>query len=157
MSSAALRFSIYDLYASYSSCLDNYLFNEWPDFFTEDCLYQVIPRENYDSDYPLATISLEGQGMLKDRVYGITETLYHAPYYQRHIVSIPLINLSDKNKIMVDANYLVVRTKMNQPSEIMNAGRYIDQIKLTDSGLKFSVKRCVFDSELIPNSLIYPI
>jgi salicylate 5-hydroxylase small subunit len=33
---------------------------------------------------PLATLSFESKGMLKDRVYGIKDTLFHDPYYQRH-------------------------------------------------------------------------
>jgi 3-phenylpropionate/cinnamic acid dioxygenase small subunit len=32
-------------------------------------------------------MALESQGMMKDRVYGITQTIYHGPYYMRHVVS----------------------------------------------------------------------
>ncbi len=56
----------------------------WPEFFTEDCSYRLQPRENHERGFPLATLSFESKGMLKDRVYGIRETLFHDPYYQRH-------------------------------------------------------------------------
>jgi salicylate 5-hydroxylase small subunit len=39
-----------------------------------------VPRENYDRSLPLATLSFESKGMLRDRVYAITETLFHEPY-----------------------------------------------------------------------------
>jgi salicylate 5-hydroxylase small subunit len=29
--------------------------------------------------------------MLKDRVYGVPETLFHDPYYQRHVVGAPVV------------------------------------------------------------------
>ena len=43
-------------------------------------------RENFDRGLPLALIALESQGMMKDRVYGVTQTIYHGPYYTRHVV-----------------------------------------------------------------------
>jgi salicylate 5-hydroxylase small subunit len=95
--------------------------------------------------------------MLKDRVYGVRNTLYHAPYYQRHVVSAPrLIGIEDGN-IRSEANYLVLRTKRDEFSEIFNVGRYIDVIRNTPEGLRFKSRLCIFDSELIKNSIIYPI
>ncbi len=84
-------YALLALYADYTSVADNGEWDRWPDFFTDDCLYRVQPRENHDRGLPLATLSLEGKGMLKDRIYGIRETLFHDPYYQRHIVGTPLI------------------------------------------------------------------
>ena len=33
--------------------------------------------------------------MLEDRVYGIRETLFHDPYYQRHVVGLPVVRRVD--------------------------------------------------------------
>lgn len=145
------------LYAEYSACIDEQRFDEWPDFFTQDCSYRVVARENHDAGLPLAIMSLKGVGGLRDRVYGITSTVFHAPYYQRHIIGLPRITSGDETSLWVEANYLVVRTKRDQPSEVYNAGRYVDRIARTGASLKFADKLCVFDSELIPNSMIYPI
>jgi len=30
----------------YPSTLDNDRLEEWPDLFTDDCLYEIVPREN---------------------------------------------------------------------------------------------------------------
>lgn len=144
------------LYARYAALLDNENYDAWVELFTEDCLYVVQPRENYDAGLPLATMRLESKGMLKDRIYGIRETLYHDPYYQRHLLSLPLIE-DNGDVVNVEMNYLVIRTKAAQPSDILNAGRYLDTLVKTSDGLRFTEKRCIFDSELIPNSLIYPI
>jgi salicylate 5-hydroxylase small subunit len=95
--------------------------------------------------------------MLKDRIYGVTSTLFHAPYYQRHVVGPVRIRGEVEGEIRAEASYLVVRTKRDQPSEVFNAGRYVDRIVRTAAGLRFREKICVFDSELIPNSIIYPV
>jgi salicylate 5-hydroxylase small subunit len=153
----ALRLEVDDLYARYIACLDQRRYDEWPEFFTEECIYKLQPRENYERELPLCTLSFETKGMLKDRVYGITQTLFHQPYYQRHLVSGLQITAVENGTIAAEANYLVIRTKKNELSEVFNCGRYFDQIVRDDGRLKFAAKLAVFDSELIPNSIIYPI
>ena len=150
------RLRIEDLYAEYSACLDDARFEAWPDFFTEDCSYRIVARENYDRGLPLALLSFESRGMLSDRVYGITQTLFHEPYYQRHIVS-GLIVKADDAGYRVRANYVVVQTKVGALPLVYSAGRYVDRIVEVDGSLRFAEKICIFDSELIANSLIYPI
>lgn len=145
------------LYADYAAALDDNRLDEWPEFFTEECVYKVQPRENFERGYPLATLSFESRGMLKDRVYGTTETIFHDPYYQRHVVGVPRILGVEAERIRAEANYAVFRTKPDAMSTVFNVGRYIDTIRRTDAGLKFESRVCVFDSEMIPNSLIYPI
>ena len=61
------------------------------------------------------------------------------------------------NDIRSEANYLVIRTKRDELSEIFNVGRYIDTIRMMPQGLMFKSRLCIFDSELIKNSIIYPI
>jgi salicylate 5-hydroxylase small subunit len=155
--SLLLRLEIEDLYARYSACVDSGSLADWPDFFIDDCVYRVIPRENFERGLPLATLSFESKGMLRDRVYGVTQTLFHQPYYQRHIVSGLRILGEEGGTVRCEANYLVIRTKLSEPSEVFNAGRYLDKIVRTEGGLKFAERLCVFDSELIANSIIYPI
>ncbi|CAN7398204.1 nuclear transport factor 2 family protein [Trinickia sp. LjRoot230] len=145
------------LYADYAAVVNNNEWDKWPEFFTDQCVYKVQPRENYDRGLPLATLSFESKGMLKDRVYGMTETIFHDPYYQRHVVGVPRIHHADDERIEAQANYAVFRTKPDEMSTVFNVGRYIDTIRRTKDGLKFESRLCVFDSEMIANSLIYPI
>ena len=105
----------------------------------------------------MATLLLTSKGMLKDRVYGISETIFHDPYYQRHVVGTPIVRSSADGLIHSEANYAVFRTKLDKESTVYNVGRYIDTVVTTPDGLKFSERVCVYDSEMIPNSIIYPI
>ena len=146
------------LYAAYAHAVDSGQWDLWPAFFIDECSYRLQPRENHERGLPLATLSFEGRGMLEDRVYGIKETLFHDPYYQRHLVGLPLVHKVDANgTIHSEANYAVFRTKLDQASTVFNVGRYIDTVVATPEGLKFATRLCVFDSEMIPNSIIYPI
>ncbi|MBF6029797.1 nuclear transport factor 2 family protein [Pseudomonas sp. P115] len=150
-------FALVALQADYSAALDAADWDRWPEFFTEQCVYKLQPRENHEQGWPLATLSFESKGMLKDRIYGIRETLFHDPYYQRHVVSLPRILGDDGTRIQVETNYAVFRTKPDEPSSVFNVGRYLDSVVRTPDGLRLESRLCVFDSEMIPNSIIYPI
>ena len=146
------------LYAAYAHAVDSGHWDLWPAFFTEQCSYRLQPRENHERNLPLATLSFESRGMLEDRVYGIKETLFHDPYYQRHVVGLPLVHKVDEDgTIHSEANYAVFRTKLNELTSVYNVGRYIDTVVRTPDGLKFASRLVVYDSEMIPNSLIYPL
>ena len=145
------------LYADYASAVDSGDWDLWPDFFVDECSYRLVPRENHERGFPLATLSFESKGMLRDRVYGIRETLFHDPYYQRHVVGAPLVQASEPGRIRSEANYAVFRTKLSELSTVFNVGRYLDVVVRTPAGLKFESRLVVYDSEMIPNSIIYPL
>ena len=145
------------LYSEYASAVDSGNWDLWPEFFTDDCVYRLQPRENHERGFPLATLSFTSKGMLRDRVYGITETLFHDPYYQRHVVGSPVIRTVDAQGYRCEANYAVFRTKLSDASTVFNVGRYLDRVVRTPNGLKFASRECIYDSEMIPNSIIYPV
>ena len=157
----AIDFATYhalvQLYAEYAYAVDSGDWDLWPGFFVEDCRYRLVPRENHERGLPLATLSFESKGMLKDRVYGIRETLFHDPYYQRHVVGAPVILKAEADRFECEANYAVFRTKLSELSSVFSVGRYIDTVVRTDQGLKFASRQVIYDSEMIPNSIIYPI
>ena len=102
--------------------------------------------------------------MLRDCIYGITCTLFHAPYYQRHVIGPLRVRAAGTTGAGVEwwdvqAPYAVFRTRLHQPSEVFNAGRYLDRVARdpADGVLRFAAKRAVFDSENVLNSVIYPI
>ena len=150
-------FELTQLYADYASALDQADWDRWPEFFIDECSYRLQPRENFERGFPLATLSFESKGMLKDRVYGIRDTLFHDPYYQRHIIGTPMLRKVENGRIHSEANYAVFRTKLSELSTVFNVGRSIDEVVRTPEGLRFASRLLVYDSEMIPNSIIYPI
>ena len=154
---ATTRLAVQDLYNDYASCVNDTKFENWPDFFTDECRYRIVSRENFDAGSRMSALHLESKAMLLDRVYGMNETIYHAPYLQRHVISAPTIEAASDGVIRARANYVVLRTKLDSFSEVFNTGRYIDTIVTEDGRLKFKERVCVFDGELVPNSIVYPI
>ena len=106
-----LQLEIDQLNAAYAAALDERRFDDWPGFFLEDGTYTVQARENFDRGLPLALIALESRGMMKDRVYGITQTIYHGPYYTRHVVSPAQVLAQEGSRIRAQAHYAVFRTR----------------------------------------------
>jgi len=149
--------ALVQLYSDYASAVDSGDWDLWPGFFTDTCVYRLVPRENHERGFPLATLSFESKGMLRDRVYGIRETLFHDPYYQRHVVGAPVVRKVVDGRIHSEANYAVFRTKLSELSTVYNVGRYVDEVVRTPDGLRFASRLCIYDSEMIPNSIIYPV
>ena len=154
-------FELLNLYSDYAMVCDSDKWEQWPEFFVESGTYRLQPRENFEQGLPLCLLALESKAMIRDRVYGVKETMYHDPYYQRHIVGTPRILSVERDvggeHILSEANYVVIRTKLDGDSTILNAGFYRDVIVRTPGGLKLQSRLCVYDSEMIPNSIIYPI
>ena len=156
-----LHHEIDQLNAAYAAALDEKRYTDWPGFFVADGRYKVQARENFDRGLPLALMALESQGMMKDRVHGITQTIYHAPYYMRHVIGAAQVLDVDAQEgaevVRAQANYAVFRTKPGGVSEVFNVGRYIDELVRDEGTLKLRSRHCVYDSEMILNSLIYPV
>lgn len=157
LSARDLRLELEEVYAEYSGSIDDRDLDRWPEFFTEQCMYKIIPRENYRRGLPLAIWLSESKGMLKDRVVTIRQTSMYAPRYLRHLVSGIRVRGWEGETLDVQANYLVLETLMDDVTRIFNAGQYVDKLVEEEGRLKFREKLCVFDSIVVPNSLIYPI
>jgi salicylate 5-hydroxylase small subunit len=149
--------AIHALYADYAAALDARELDRWPDFFTADCVYKLQSRENFDRGWPLATLAFESRGMLKDRVYAAKDTLFHDPYHQRHIVGLPRVLERSASGWRCEAALLVVRTPRDRLPEIVFVGRTLDRIVSTPDGLRLAERLCIFDNDLLPNSVVDPI
>ena len=154
----ALQLEVENLYARYGALLDDGPLRDWPNLFAEDCLYLVIPRDNYDRGLPLAIIRCESRGMLVDRVRATQETIMHEPRYLRHQITNVRIVGDDARRLDVVANYCVFEVLRDELPRILNLGRYVDVVQRRDDGaLEFKEKRCVYDSVLVPNTIVYPL
>jgi len=157
MGRSELRFQVEELYADYAACLDDGELERWPEFFTDDAVYKIMPRDNYERGLPLALVACESKGMLQDRVAALRHASVFAPRSLRHLVSSMRITPSGGSLIHVRANYAVLETRVDDETRISNAGRYIDQLVRVDGELKIKAKLCICDTVLLSGALIYPI
>jgi 3-phenylpropionate/cinnamic acid dioxygenase small subunit len=144
------------LYYDYANALDDELAS-WADFFTNDCLYKIVTRENYDRSLPLALMLCEGRGMVLDRVDAIKRVSFYLPRSFRHVISNIRTVKDSGGRLYAQANFVVFESFVEGTMHVFNAGRYFDVIVRQDTTLKFREKICVLDGNLIPGSLIFPI
>lgn len=150
------REALRDLYDEYYGALDDVRLAEWPEFFTEECLYRVIPRENWERGYTLSTMQAESRGMLIDRVAGLTGSQMYAPrYYRRFPGPLRVVGQAAEGA-RVRHNLLMVQTLIDKQSDIVLAGVCHDLVVQDGGRLRFRERIVVFDSEMVPNSFIYP-
>ena len=146
------------LYTEYARVLDDGPLAQWPQLFTETCLYLVLPRDNYDRGLPMAVMRCESRGMLEDRVHAVQETIMHEPRYLRHQITNISATRTTEGLINSVANYSVIEVLDGELPRVFSVGRYIDLIRTAaDDTLRFQEKRVVYDSVLVPNTIVYPL
>ena len=152
-----LRLELEDLYTAYAAALDDGDLERWPEFFTAQCRYEIIPRENFERGLPLAVMRCESNGMLRDRVDALRRASVYGPRALRHLISGVRIIAVDAGVIRAQANYAVLQTRPDEETTVFNAGRYLDRLVREAGALRFQERLCVFDSVLVPGSLVFPI
>ena len=152
-----LRFEVEELIHAYVQCIDENELESWPDFFVDDCVYKVIPRENHDLGLLVAVIYCDSKGMLRDRIVALRKANIYAPHFYRHLVSNVRILDQSGDIIRVQSNYLVLQTLLDGDTKIYNAGKYVDQIVRVDGELKFKERLCIFDTYRIQTLMVTPI
>ena len=154
---APSRDDVHAFYDAYYAALDGGRLEEWPDFFVEDCLYRIIPRENYEAGQRQCLMQGDSKGMLIDRVRAIRTTQVYAPRYCRRFYSGLRVVKRTGSELETEQNMLAVQTLVSQPSKILGCGTSRDRLILTDGGhLKFVERTIVLDTEMIDNTIIYP-
>ena len=81
-----VRQQVEDLLIDYSHALDDFELDRWPNFFTEDGIYQIIPRESYDQNLPLGILFCDGRGMMVDRILALETANIFEPHTNNHIL-----------------------------------------------------------------------
>ncbi|SFU09369.1 aromatic-ring-hydroxylating dioxygenase subunit beta [Paraburkholderia aspalathi] len=145
------------LYEDYAAVVDSCNLEEWPGYFTDDCLYRVIPRENYDAGLSHATIYCEGIGMVRDRAAATRDCTVYEPRYLRHFLSGVRISKIESEVIHATGSFLVIESVSDMQPYVLLVGQYVDRIVAGPDGMKFKERSCVYDNYRIFNSLVFPV
>jgi 3-phenylpropionate/cinnamic acid dioxygenase small subunit len=155
--SLAARARLADLYCAYDDALNGGELESWPGLFTEDCVYRILPRENYERGLPIAVIYCESRAMLADRVVALRQTALYAPRIVRRFTSGVCVREMDGDGWRLTANFALFETLQNQPSVLFLCGQTLDRVVDDGGALRFSERVCVYDSTIVPASLVYPV
>ncbi|PFH09869.1 anthranilate 1,2-dioxygenase small subunit [Collimonas sp. PA-H2] len=157
MTDMTLWFELHQLQEAYVHALDNDRLEEWPEFFTEDCLYEIIPRENADAGLPVGIIYCDSKRMLRDRVLSLRHANIYEAHSYRHMTSGLMIKAIDADTAETESSYLVIQTLQDGESTVYQAGRYIDRVVRTAAGWRYAKKRVVYDTLRVATLLATPI
>ncbi|RKX43811.1 MAG: anthranilate 1,2-dioxygenase [Verrucomicrobia bacterium] len=155
--SQELKNEVEDLLNRYAQCIDNDELESWPEFFTDSCLYRVIPRENEEVGLPTAVMWGDSKGMLEDRIVALRNANVYQVQWYRHIISNPCIQSVSNGEISVQSNYAVFKTCNDGESTVYNVGRYVDLIVREGGVLKFKERSVIFDTHKITTLMVIPI
>jgi 3-phenylpropionate/cinnamic acid dioxygenase small subunit len=151
------RLELEALYTDYAHCLDDDALEEWPDFFTAECVYRITSAENFEAGLPLGIVYLTSRAMLVDRVMALRKANIYEPQRYRHQISAIRVSGERDGGIDVVANFLVVRTMQDGEMILFAAGRYLDRLVPSGGGWKFVRKDVVLDSRQIDTLLAMPL
>ncbi len=152
-----LRLLVEEFHCDYAAVLDANDVEKWPSFFTEDAIYRVIARDNYESNLPLCLMLCDGMGMLKDRAYAIAHTEMFAPRYVQHSVSMTRVTGVEGGLVIAEANYVIYETLIDEATRLLQVGKYRDKFVREPDGLRLKERTCIFDTVMVPNCLVYPV
>jgi anthranilate 1,2-dioxygenase small subunit len=157
MEDLMLRLELSAFQDHYISVLDNDRIEEWPGMFLEDCLYEIVSKENEDLGLPAPVIHCDNARMLRDRVVALRNAnIYEKPVY-RHFLSGLQFHTAPDGLYIMDTSYVVMNTSLEGETTIYQAGHYLDRVVRTPEGLRFKSKRCIYDTLRVQTLLAFPI
>lgn len=151
-----LQREVEEFYAEYGEIIDGGRLDAWPDLFVDPCLYRIVSKENHDKGLPLSLMRCESVGMLKDRAFACQKLNVYGPRTWRHSITQIRVHENDE-RIASRANFVVFETVHDRPTQILTSGRFLDSLVRTPAGLRFREKICVYDANLIPGSIVFPL
>lgn len=126
--SVGQRTSIDRLMARYGSVIDNADYEGWPVLFTEDGVYRITTRTDFDAGRDFGIWYCSNRAMLEDRVTAIRGVNVYEPHVYRHLIGPTEIVAADASGASCETNFVVVRTDVDGAMMVFSAGRYIDQL-----------------------------
>jgi anthranilate 1,2-dioxygenase small subunit len=157
MEQMKLWFELHLLQDRYINNLDNDRLEDWPTLFTEDCLYEIVPKENADMGLPVGIIYCTNRRMLRDRVISLRHANIYEDHTYRHMTSGLTVVSEDSEVIRTESNYVVIQTRSNGESNVYQCGKYFDEVVRTDEGLRYKSKRVIYDTSRVQTLLATPI
>ena len=145
------------LNADYARAIDDDRLEDWPNFFTDPCLYTITSADNHRQGMPVGVIYADSKGMLKDRVAALREANVFERQSYRHLVGLPAILGERDGAVRAETPFLVVRIMRDGTMALFATGRYLDALVEEAGVLRFRERVVVCDSSRIDTLLAIPL
>ena len=144
------------LQLNYIESIDDGPLDNWPQFFTEKCLYTVVSRDNFDRGMELGVMRFESVGMLTDRATATQHAAVFAPRIIRHVLGPAMVD-DIREGYRSRCNVVIYQTSPDGDTVLLMTATYNDLIVEQAGVLKFKEKRVIYDTHRIPDSIVYPL
>lgn len=147
------------LQTRYASSIDNGRLEEWPEYFSEKCIYKVTSEENLTLGRPLGMIYADTRGMLKDRVLALREANIYEQHRYQHVLGMPLVTgRAGDGVVEAETGFLVARIMHDGQTILFASGRYLDKVEIAaDGSMMFREKVVVCSSSHVHTLLALPL
>jgi len=144
------------LFEEYGRLLDEDRLEEWTDLFIEDCLYEIVSRENVRQNLPLSLMLCDSKDMLRDRISALREANIFNIHVDCHIIGPVHVTPADAGWDASSAYALYQSTQEGQ-TRLFSVGRYHARVVELDGVLRFARQRVIVDTGAILTLLATPI
>jgi anthranilate 1,2-dioxygenase small subunit len=116
-----LWYDLHRLQERYVSVIDADSLEEWPDLFTEDCVYEIVPKENADLGLPIGIMHCFGRPMLRDRIVSLRNANVFEQHTYRHLTSGLEFKQVGPDTVDMQSSYVVIQTLTDGESRVYQA------------------------------------
>jgi len=152
-----LWYELHRLQERYVTIIDSDRLEEWPELFTDDGIYEIVPKENADRELPMGIMHCFGRPMMRDRIISLRQANVFEPHTYRHMTSGLEFIRVDQNTVDMQSSYLVVQTLTDGETRLYQAGRYFDRVVRTPAGWRYQLKRAIYDTARVRTLLVTPV
>jgi 3-phenylpropionate/cinnamic acid dioxygenase small subunit len=147
-----------ELNAAYARAIDNEQFEQWPELFTDPCLYKVTTAENVARGYEAGIIYADSRAMLQDRVSALRKANIYERQRYRHIVGLPMVLGREGSASIVEVPFLIVRIMGDGAMSLFATGCYRDKVTTDAAGdLRFAERIVVCDGARFDTLVAIPL
>jgi anthranilate 1,2-dioxygenase small subunit len=146
-----------ELMDRHAALIDDDQLEEWLELFTDDAVYQIVPRENHDRGLPASLLLCTNKRMIVDRIVALRSANEFNLHFDRHLVTnIRGSDLPD-GAVEIRANFAVYQTNLEGQTRLFSVGRYLSEAVRGAQGARFRRKRVIVDTFSVPTLLATPL
>ena len=154
---AALTFRIARRQADYARCIDDDRLEEWPAFFSEDCIYRVTTADNHRDGMEAGVIFANSRGMLQDRISALREANVYEKQSYRHVLGMPSVIGREGEGVRCETSFMVARIMRDGSTSLFATGRYLDVYAMDAPEPLLKQRLVVCDSSRVDTLMAIPL
>ena len=143
--------------AAYANAIDSDALEQWPAFFTDDCLYRITHVENERDGLAAGIVYADSRAMLEDRIAALRQANIYERQRYRHLLGIPLIEDASNDGAAARTPFMVARIMATGESLLFATGEYSDRFVVENGKLLLAERVAICDSTVTDTLMALPL